>query len=164
MARNSAFRPLSGKLASRDLSVPTENVARRVLVDPGDYPACVRKAHLIEPRNDGNVSVVLELSHPESGDYYDLRPLWVAGRNADRGTMAGRNVAIVQDLLEVIGIAPDSYKALTDTLLGRLVGRTFELTLATDHGVRGGTFNIITIVLGTVDPADVVRFPNPAAN
>jgi hypothetical protein len=160
MARNPAFRPLSSKLSPRNLSVSTENVARRVLVDPGDYLACVRKAHLIAPRNDGNISVVLELSHPETGDYYDIRPLWVAGRNADRGTMAGRNVGIVQDLLDVIGIPPDSYKELDDTLLARLVGKTFELTLDVDHGNRGGVFSIITRVLGVTDPGDVVQFPS----
>jgi hypothetical protein len=164
MARNPAFRPLSNRLAPRNLSVSTENVVRRTLVDPGDYLACVRKAHLIEPKNDGNISVVLELSDPETGDYYDVRPLWIAGRNADRGTMAGRNVGIMQDMLDVIGIPADSYKELNDPLLTRLVGKTFELTLAVDHGNRGGVFNIITRVLGTVDPGDVVSFPNPAAD
>ena len=78
MARE-VFTRRSSKAATRTLTVSTENVARRALVDPGDYPARITAAKLIEPRGDGNISVILELIDPESGDYFDVRPLWVAG-------------------------------------------------------------------------------------
>jgi hypothetical protein len=163
MARE-VFSRRSNRATTRTLTVSTENVAHRVLVDPGDYPARISKAQLIEPRRDGNISVVLELVHPESNDYFDVRPLWIAGPNAGNGNMAGRNLGIVRDLLEVIGIPPSSYKELNDELLVRLVGRVFELTLDLDRGGRGGVFNTVIRVNGTIDPADVVEFPNPAAD
>jgi hypothetical protein len=154
----------SNKPTMRKLSVSTESVARRSLVDPGDYLATVKKALLIEPRRDGNISVVLELVDPESDNYYDTRPLWVSGPNAGNGNMAARNVGIVCDLLKVIGIPPTAYKELDDELLARLVGKTFELTLGLDRGSRGGAFNVIARVNDAIDPDDVVPFPNPAAD
>jgi hypothetical protein len=154
----------SKKSADRKLSVSIENVVRRTLVDPGDYLCSVKKAELREPRRDGNLSVILDLVDPESGEYFDIRPLWVDGPNASRGTMAGRNVRIVCDMLDVIGVPPDSYKAITDELLARLVGHTLDLDLDVDRGGRGGVFNTIVRVNGKIDPADVVPLPNPAAD
>ena len=89
------FSRRSNRATTRTLSVSTENVAYRVLVDPGDYLARVIKAQLIEPRRDGNISGVLELVDPESDDCFDVRPLWIAGPNAGNGNMAGRNLGIV---------------------------------------------------------------------
>jgi hypothetical protein len=158
------FSRSSGKSISRKLTVSTESIVRRVLANPGDYTCTVAKAALIEPRNAGNISAVIELVDPPSGDYFDLRPLWIDGPNAANGNMAARNIAVIADLLEAIGIPPGSYKELNDELLARLIDKTFELTLDLDRGGRGGMFNIIVRVNGTIDPADVVQFPNSAAD
>lgn len=158
------FTRRSNKTATRTLTVSTENVARRVLVDPGNYLAKITKAHLIEPRGDGNISVVLELIDPETGEYFDVRPLWVSGPNAGNGNMAGRNIAVIADLLEAIGMPPGNYKELNDELLARLGGKTFELTFDLDRGNRGGMFNTVIRVNSVIDPAAVVPFPTNAAD
>jgi hypothetical protein len=157
-------RKVFSKGATRKLSVSTENVARPTLVDRGDYLCSVKRAALIESHRGGNISVVLELLDPESNDHYDTRPLWVAGPNAGEGNMAGRNLGIVRDLLEAVGIPPDAYKEITDELLARLVNKTFDLRLDLDRGSRGGEFNVIVRVNQVIDPPDAVPVPNPAAD
>lgn len=149
--------------AARTLTVSTEGIARRVAIAPGDYIGRVTKAQLIAPGRGDNISVVLEIVDPESGDYFDVRPLWVAGPNAGNVNMAARNISIVSDLLDAVGVPVTAYRAFDDELLDKLVGRTFDLTFGLDQGRSGGVFVTITRVNGVVEP-DVVQFPNSAAD
>jgi hypothetical protein len=151
-----------GKQSGKKLTVSTENLVRRTVVALGDYVALVRKAELVET-SPGNISVVLELADPESGDLYDLRALWISGPHAQNGSMASRNASVVTAMLAAMGIPSSAYREINDELLGKLIGRLFELTLDVDRGARGGSFNIIAAVHREVDPGDIVPFPNPAA-
>jgi hypothetical protein len=162
MARE-VFTRRPGKPArTGNLSVSTEGIARRRLVDPGDYPGRIVKAELVS--GDGrNISVALDVADPATGDLYDLRPAWVSGPNAANGSLVSRNLALIGDLLAAVGIPANSYRELNSDVLAPMIGRVFDVALDLDRGARGGTFNTIVRVYGLSDDADVVPF-HPAAN
>jgi hypothetical protein len=161
MQKKPVFMPLlpkkSGSVPAtqKRLSVSLKDTVRHILANPGDYACRVEKAELVESRRRvGNVSVVLELTDPASGEHFDHRPMWIAGPNADRGNMVARNQAILADLLSAIGVPePDG---IDDTMLARLVGTTFDLTLGIKEDRAGEAFNKIVRVNGVLD-TDAVK-------
>jgi hypothetical protein len=148
--------------SNEPLSVSTAelNQQRRETVEPGDYGLVVEKAQLSRNRL-GNTSVVFEFRDRESGSLVRIRPLWIHGPNADRGTFAADNATIVKDMLEVAGHAPGSYAQINDQLLATLVGWTFDLQLILQPGTTGETCNAISAVNGGDN--DVVPLRTPAA-
>jgi hypothetical protein len=157
----------SEKEPSAELSVSTAKLkeARRTLADPGIYLATVLKAELVtNKRRTGDISVALVLRDAESGQIFDMRPLWIDGPNAARGTMAGHNRSIIFDLLTAAGIEEGNYDTVDNTLLNNLVGRTFEVEIGVDRGAMGMTLNVVSRVDGLVEEADVVPLKTtPAA-
>jgi hypothetical protein len=145
---------------SDDLSA-TKIKQRRKLFDPGEYDVTASKAELVtNKRRTGDVSVALELHDADNPhELIDLRPLWVAGPNADRGTLAERNQGILIDLLTAAGVAESSYSELTNTVLNSLIGKTFGVELGIDQGRMGGTFNTIVRVFGAVEDEDETAAP-----
>jgi hypothetical protein len=129
---------------------------RRILADPGDHAATIENATLVKSQR-GNVSVVLALGNPDTGHLFDVRPLWIDGPNAAAGTMAARNLAIIGDLLEAVGVAPDSYNAIDNKLLASLVGKTFDIHRSLEYGQTGQVFNAIALINGLIEDADVVH-------
>jgi hypothetical protein len=157
------FRRGGGGGPNEPISVATSalNQQRREIVEPGDYSVTIEQARLVKNRA-GNVSVVLELREPETDALIKLRPLWIHGANADRGTFAADNVGIIQDLLDVAGHAPGTYSQINDSLLATLVGWVFDVQLILQPGATGEMFNAITAVEGGEKSA-VAPLRTPAA-
>jgi hypothetical protein len=149
------------------LSVSTTELSkqRRHLAEPGEYLAAVEKAELTQSQR-GNISVVLELRNAETGDAFDVRPLWIDGPNADKGSIASRNFGILVELLEAAGVHAGTYAALDDKVLSSLIGKTFDVNLSLEEGRTGAMFNMVVTVNGLIDAAGVDQPKNnnsPAA-
>ena len=84
-----------------DFGAASEQVAR--VFEPEVYTLQVKTASVRHSHN-GNVFVVLDLVELESGARVSLQPLWVAGPNADAGSLVAENRDVIAQMLRRAGL------------------------------------------------------------
>jgi hypothetical protein len=110
------------------------------LFDPGSRKVRIDLAKTIT--KDTNISVILELVDIETGKRIDNRALWVAGPNANMGTLAAENQRLIARLLELAG---KPTKGNVAHLIPGLAGLTFTAVfgVATDNRTGRAYNNLI---------------------
>jgi hypothetical protein len=136
-----------------DISISTEGLeaARKELLDAGDYTVTVVTAKFPEQqkRSNPNKSIILEAREIESEKMIDMRPMWVSGPNEVAGGLTTRNLGIIMDMLEAIGVPKGSN--VDAKVLTKLVGVTFDVHLGLERGRDGRSYNAFEAVYGTVE-------------
>jgi hypothetical protein len=139
-----------------DISISTEGLeaARKELFDAGDYTVTVVTAKFPEQQKRGNPnkSIILDAREIDSAKLIDMRPMWVSGPNEVTGGLTTRNLGIIVDMLEAVGVPKGGN---VDTkVLTKLIGVSFDVRLGLERGRDGRSYNAIEAVYGTVDETD----------
>ena len=125
-----------------DFGAASEKVAR--VFEPEVYGLRVKTASVLQSHND-NFFVVLDLVEVESDARVSLQPLWVAGPNAEAGSLVAENQDVIAQMLSGAGL-PTS--GSVGELIPKLAGREFAARLAISHDSRTGrTFNSIAAII-----------------
>ena len=84
-----------------DFGAASEKVAR--VFEPEVYGLQVKTASVRHSLNS-NIFVVLDLVELESGARVSLQPLWVAGPNAEAGSVVAENLDVIAQMLRQAGL------------------------------------------------------------
>ena len=125
-----------------DFGAASEQVAR--LFEPEVYGLKVKTASVRQGHND-NVFVVFDLVELESGARVSLQPLWVAGPNADAGSLVVENRDVIAQMLRQAGLETSGN---VGELIPKLAGLEFgaRLTIYPDSRT-GRTYNSIAAII-----------------
>ena len=125
-----------------DFGAASEQVAR--VFEPEVYGLQVKTASVRHNQN-GNVFVVLDLVEVESDARVSLQPLWVAGPNAEAGSLVAENQDVIAQMLSGAGLPTTGN---VGELIPKLAGHEFGARLAISHDSRTGrTFNSIAAII-----------------
>jgi hypothetical protein len=125
-----------------DFGAASEKVAR--VFEPEVYGLQVKTASVRHSLNS-NVFVVLDLVESESGARVSLQPLWVAGPNAEAGSLVAENLDVIAQMLRQAGLETSGK---VGELIPKLAGHEFGARLAISHDSRTGrTFNSIAAII-----------------
>ena len=125
-----------------DFGAASEQVAR--VFEPEVYGVKVKAASVRQSQN-GNVFVGLDLVEVESDARVSLQPLWVAGPNADAGSLVAENRDVIAQMLSEAGLATSGN---VGELIPKLAGHEFVARLAISRDSRTGrTFNSIVAII-----------------
>jgi hypothetical protein len=125
-----------------DFGAASEQVAR--LFEPEVYGLKVKAASVRQSHN-GNVFVCLDLVEVESDARVSLQPLWVAGPNADAGSLVAENRDVIAQMLSEAGLATSGN---VGELIPKLSGHGFAARLTISHDSRTGrTYNSIAAIV-----------------
>jgi hypothetical protein len=125
-----------------DFAAASEQVAR--VLEPEVYGLQVKTASVRHSPNS-NVFVVLDLVELESAARVSLQPLWVAGPNADAGSLVAENRDVIAQMLSGAGLARSGN---VGELIPKLAGHEFAARLAISHDSRTGrTYNSIAAII-----------------
>ena len=113
-----------------DFGAASEQVAR--VFEPEVYTLQVKTASVRHSHN-GNVFVVLDLVELESGARVSLQPLWVAGPNADAGSLVAENRDVIAQMLRRAGLPTTGN---VGELIPKLAEHEFDVRLAISHDGR----------------------------
>jgi hypothetical protein len=125
-----------------DFGAASAKVAR--VFEPEVYGLQVKAASVLH-RDNGNFFVVLDLVEVESDARVSLQPLWVAGPNAEAGSLVAENQDVIAQMLSGAGLETSGK---VGELIPKLAGHEFVARLAISNDSRTGrTFNSIAAII-----------------
>jgi hypothetical protein len=155
MPKETFHRPVrGGKGGGGDVKPPTDLTVvatqpARSVVEEGEHIVRVDEATMTHGRKPGNICAALSLYDIEADVPILMHPIWIGGPNADKGTLAGRNLAHIVELLRAAGVPAEQAKVVNNATLALLKGKPFSVELGIQEP-RGdyGRSNVINEVYG----------------